>query len=89
MVIRAATRAAPPGEDVKVQLYAGRISPRGQIESPLPLPMAHAKEMAPGRHLFVGQLDCRASGRQGYSIRIIPGADDLATPFEPGLIVWN
>jgi starch phosphorylase len=51
--------------------------------------MTHAKQLAPNRHLFVGQIDCRASGRQGFAVRIVPGNPDLATPFEPGLITWN
>jgi glycogen phosphorylase len=45
--------------------------------------------MAPGRHLFVGEIACRSSGRQGFAIRVVPGVKDLATPFEPGLILWN
>jgi hypothetical protein len=39
--------------------------------------------------MYVGKIDCRTSGRQGYAIRIVPGTKDLATPFEPGLIIWN
>jgi glycogen phosphorylase len=77
-----------PG-DVTVQLYAGPINSRGEIEQPQALSMSHAKALAPERHLFIGRLDCRNSGRQGFAIRILPGTADLATPFEPGLIIWN
>ena len=52
-------------------------------------PDATRREMAPGRHLFVGTIDCRTSGRQGFAVRIPAGNPDLATPFEPGLILWN
>jgi len=45
--------------------------------------------MGPDRHLFVGTLECSASGRHGYAVRILPGHPDLASPFEPGLITWN
>ncbi len=76
-------------KDVAVQLYAGRISARGEIEEPTAIGMNYSKEMAPGRHLFVGRLDCKISGRQGFAIRILPGGEDLASPFEPGLITWN
>jgi starch phosphorylase len=75
--------------DITVQLYAGPINSRGEIEQPQALSMSHAKALAPERHLFVGRLDCRNSGRQGFAIRILPGTADLATPFEPGLIIWN
>jgi hypothetical protein len=45
--------------------------------------------MAPGRHLFIGTVSCKTSGRHGYAVRVVPGNTDLATPFEPGLISWN
>jgi len=76
-------------DEVTVQLYCGPTSAAGNIESPQSLVMQHAKEMAPDRHMFIGKIDCRTSGRQGFAIRVLPGNPDLATPFEPGLIVWN
>jgi glycogen phosphorylase len=75
--------------DVAVELYAGPLNATGQIERPQRLRMKYGQQMAPGRHLFVGQIDCQSSGRQGFAIRVVPGNHDLATPFEPGLIVWN
>jgi len=81
-----------PGLDPKeltVELYTGPVSSGGQIENPQALRMTHAKAMAPDRHVFVGQIACRTSGRQGFAIRILPGYRDMATPFEPGLIIWN
>ena len=65
------------------------ISAKGEIEEPQALNMTHSKALAADRHLFVGRIDCRTSGRQGYAIRILPGSKDMATPFEPGLIIWN
>ncbi len=76
-------------KDLTVQLYAGPTSARGEIEQPQALVMKHVKGLAPDRHLFVGQIECRTSGRQGFAVRILPGNPDLATPFEPGLIAWN
>ena len=76
-------------DELAVQLYAGPVNARGEIEQPQALAMTHTKALAPDRHLFVGKFDCRLSGRQGFAIRIVPGAPDLATPFEPGLILWN
>jgi starch phosphorylase len=75
--------------ELQVQLYAGPVSATGQIESPHTLAMSHTKQIANGRHLFTGAIDCRTSGRQGFAIRVLPGNADLATPFEPGLILWN
>jgi starch phosphorylase len=75
--------------EVTVQLYCGPISATGEIERPEVLNMNHVKEIAPGRHLFVGEVKCSTSGRHGYAVRILPGLPDQATPFEPGLISWN
>ncbi len=77
-----------PGE-LQVQLYAGPLSAKGEIEKPQALRMDYSKPMAPNRHLYVGRIDCHTSGRHGFAIRILPGSADLATPFEPGLIIWN
>jgi starch phosphorylase len=74
---------------VNVQLYAGPINATGHIEAPIARNMEHARQIAPGRHVFTGSIECRTSGRQGYAIRVVPGNPDLATPFEPGLITWN
>jgi starch phosphorylase len=76
-------------EKLAVQLYAGSVSSSGEIEQPQVLNMQHTRQMAPGRHLFTGTIECRSSGRQGFALRVVPGYEDLATPFEPGLITWN
>ena len=31
------------------------------------------KQMAPGRHVFTGTIECRTSGRQGFAMRVLPG----------------
>jgi starch phosphorylase len=76
-------------DDLAVQLFAGRLTSTGEIETPQVLRMQHARQMAPNRHLFTGTLQCSSSGRQGYAVRVLPGNPDMATPFEPGLIIWN
>jgi starch phosphorylase len=76
-------------EDIAVELYIGPLNATGQIERPQLLPMKYVHPMAPDRHLFLGEITCNISGRQGYAIRVVPGSSDLATPFEPGLIAWN
>ena len=76
-------------DHVAVQLYVGPVNASGEIEEPQVLDMKHVKQMAPGRHLFNGQIACRTSGRQGFALRVLPGGKDMATPFEPGLILWH
>ncbi len=76
-------------KEVSVQLYCGPISATGTIENPVVLTMTTTREMAPGRHVFTGKVDCTTSGRHGYAVRVVPGEPDMANPFEPGLIAWN
>jgi starch phosphorylase len=76
-------------QDVQVQLYAGGITACGEIGNAAPLAMEQSKQMAPGRHLYIGRVDCKTSGRHGFAIRVLPGNPDMASPFEPGLILWN
>ena len=76
-------------DELTVQLFTGPVTATGEIENPEALRMAHARAMAPDRHVFVGSIVCRSSGRQGFAIRVLPGYEDMATPFEPGLIIWN
>ncbi len=75
--------------EVKVELYSGPITATGQLGTAHTEPMMHVRHIANGRHLYTGKVDCRTSGRKGYAVRVVPGNPDLATPFEPGLIVWN
>ncbi|HLL89382.1 MAG TPA: alpha-glucan family phosphorylase [Tepidisphaeraceae bacterium] len=75
--------------EVSVELYAGPINATGQVEKAQVLPMTVGKQMAPNRYVYVGTVDCRTSGRHGFAVRVLPGAKDMASPFEPGLIAWN
>jgi glycogen phosphorylase len=75
--------------EVMVELYAGPITATGEIGAPKILRMDYTKQIAGARHVFSGQIECRTSGRQGFAVRVLPGDEDMATPFEPGLIAWN
>jgi starch phosphorylase len=76
-------------KDVNVQLYAGQVNAFGAFEQARPMDMQHVREMGPGRHMYQGEIECGTSGRHGFAVRVLPGGEDLATPFEPGLIIWN
>ena len=76
-------------KDVSVQLYAGQVNGFGAFEQARPMDMKHVREMGPNRHMYQGEIECGTSGRHGFAVRVLPGGEDLATPFEPGLIIWN
>jgi glycogen phosphorylase len=75
--------------DVDVQLFSGRLDTSGRIAEPRVVPMAKRESTAPGLFRYEGLIKCQNTGKQGFAIRIVPGTQDLATPFEPGLITWN
>ena len=56
-----------------MQLYAGPLNAVGEFEDARPLTMEHVPRDGPGRHLFVGKIDCGISrGRHGFAVRIVP-----------------
>ena len=75
---------------VAIQLYCRpdqRAPGRSRIRSPV-----DEAQQTDGAGIGIcssGRIDCRTSGRQGFAMRVLPGNQDLATPFEPGLIIWN
>jgi hypothetical protein len=40
-------------------------------------------------HLFTGTIKCSRSGKCGFALRVLPKHEDLAEPYEPGLVVWE
>jgi starch phosphorylase len=78
-----------PVEDVKVQLYYGPMDPDGRITSGQSVDMTVGEDLGDGRRKYTGKLETSNSGRHGFAVRIIPGHELMATPFEPGLIVWD
>ena len=75
--------------DVAVQLVCGSATAAGGIADPVTVAMTPTAASVAGRQGFAGRIACRVSGRQAYAVRVVPGLADLATAFEPGLIVWH
>lgn len=80
---------AVDSRDVEVQLFSGRLDTSGRIADPRVVPMARKEATGPNLYRYEGLIKCQSTGKQGFAIRIVPGMQDQATPFEPGLITWN
>ncbi|MBN1917665.1 MAG: alpha-glucan family phosphorylase [Verrucomicrobia bacterium] len=76
-------------DDVAVQIYEGLLDQDGNITDAEIVPMMPDKDGGDGVREFVGSIVCRTSGQHGFSVRIIPKHEDLASPFSTGLIVWK
>lgn len=76
-------------EEVSVQIYHGRQTGIGDLVDSEANAMRPVKDLGGGRHEFSGLFVPTAAGRCGFSVRVIPHDDRLATPFIPGLITWE
>ncbi|MFN8372832.1 MAG: alpha-glucan family phosphorylase [Anaerolineae bacterium] len=77
-------------EDVRVQLYYGGLTTRGDIS-----PGGTAIDMKPvtqtssgGEYTFKATVRYSTSGERGISVRVVPHHNFLPTPFQPGMITW-
>ncbi len=76
-------------DDVAVELYLGRLNPKGEFSEAFSTQMQPAGPDAQGRHVFEASgVACRSSGLHGYTVRVLPYHPDLTVPFLPGLITW-
>ena len=74
-------------QEVRVELYFGSISSSGAIEH------ASSVEMVPqsdgrGAVEYHGQIECAVTGRQGYTVRLLPKHPALIHPYVPGYLRW-
>jgi len=75
-------------DDVLVELYHGAVSSQGEILQPRRL------EMRPGATegawtAYAADAPADATGRQGYTMRVLPRHPALPHPFLPGLVKWG
>jgi starch phosphorylase len=74
-------------EELGVELYYGPLSSQGEIERPRRLEMKPCG--AEGKAaLYCAKVTCDRTGRQGYTVRILPKHASLVHPFLPGLVKW-
>jgi starch phosphorylase len=73
-----------PG-DVQVQAAYGRVDDADGLHDVTTVPMAH--ETADGtRHWFTATVPLERTGAFGYTVRVLPHSQHLATPAELGVV---
>lgn len=72
--------------DVEVQVVHGRVSEADELSSFTVDPLALTASYEAGRHAFAGDVRLDASGPFGYSVRIVPRHEGLASVAEVGLV---
>ncbi|MFW5798198.1 MAG: alpha-glucan family phosphorylase [Planctomycetota bacterium] len=76
-------------EDVEVQLYHGRVGSDGKVTEGDSVPMKLVETGGDGPAEFRGVLNCRRSGRFGFTVRVIPQHPDMTNVHEMGLVLWE
>jgi starch phosphorylase len=74
-------------QELRVELYFGSISSSGSIDD------AQSVEMVPqgdgrGTVEYRGRIECAVTGRQGYTVRLLPKHPALFHPYVPGYLRW-
>ena len=79
-------------DNIAVELYYGPVDSWGNISQGQTARMDYRKKSDngnDGEHWFNGLMTCKISGRQGFIVRVLPRHDDLTSPYELGLILWE
>jgi starch phosphorylase len=74
-------------EDVRVELYLGRVDAEGHLTDDEAIPMTFVRSEN-GRELFEVTTTTKKSGLHGYTVRVLPHHPLLITSFLPGYITW-
>jgi starch phosphorylase len=73
-------------DDVQVQLVHGRVSDADLLADTEHMAMQHTEAYEGGQHRFEGQVRLARTGAFGYTVRVLPRHDGLASSAELGLV---
>jgi starch phosphorylase len=74
--------------EVAVELFYGPLSSRGEIGEPRRMDMSPSGKEGETT-MYSAEVTCDRTGRQGYTVRILPKHRALVHPFLPGLVKWG
>ena len=75
-------------EDVRVELYMGKLNAQHEIQDATTLPLQHLSQNGDDDHVFSIEFPCTHSGSHGYTLRVLPYHPDLKDSLELGLVRW-
>ncbi len=76
--------------DVVVEIYAGPLNEAGEVVAGQTVRMDNGRQADPAAgHVYHQEVVCQASGRHGFSVRVLPSHHDLVTNFDLGIITWS
>jgi starch phosphorylase len=75
-------------DDVKVELYYGKLDEDGQLSGGQARTMKVEQPGDDGQVKYRAEMPCTRSGRTGYTVRVLPKHSDIAEPLDMGLLRW-
>ncbi|MGI8699799.1 MAG: alpha-glucan family phosphorylase [Nocardioidaceae bacterium] len=75
-------------DDVDVQVLYGKVAGEDEIREPEVRSLAHAEDYEAGRHRFETEVALDNTGPFGYTVRICPKNDLLASYADLGVVTW-
>jgi starch phosphorylase len=75
-------------EDVSVELYQGGLDANELIIHPQIISMNPVETKHGGVVDFIASITSDASGRHGYTVRVLPRHSELDQPLRHGMILW-
>jgi starch phosphorylase len=76
-------------DEVRVQIYYGRLDPEDKIVNAKIAPMEVEKQDDRGGYRFVGDIKCESTGQHGFTVRVIPYNPDKADHIDSRMIRWS
>ena len=73
--------------DVLVEVLHGRVNDADELTGTAAQRLEHTDTYEDGRHRFAGDLTLRRTGPFGYTVRVLPRHEGLASAAETGLVV--
>ncbi|MGH3503049.1 MAG: alpha-glucan family phosphorylase [Nocardioidaceae bacterium] len=74
--------------DVDVQVVHGRVAGDDELRDPTVASLEHVESYEGGRHRFEADVPLDQTGPFGYTVRICPKHDLLASPADVGVVAW-
>lgn len=75
-------------EDVRVQVYAGKLDTAGKLIDGKAFTMNYASESQGSVYKFERNIEFDTTGERGLSVRVLPNDQQLTNPILTGLIHW-
>ena len=75
-------------EDADIQVVHGRVDNADQLRDPAVTSLKMAEAYEAGRFRYEGEVHFDRTGPVGYTVRVLPQHERLASPAELGLVAW-